>query len=92
MNQAVEQFLNNEIKKENYYTCLENLPRLNEFFGEHKENKMEFLVRPDFAGCIRKIGDHFLIMIGCEEVIADDIKSAGKAIAKILEKAYKEKE
>jgi hypothetical protein len=46
-------------------------------------------IRADFEGKIKRIGSQFLLQLGCQEYICQDLKAVGKMIETVLAAEYK---
>jgi len=76
----------NEMGEEKLESLIKNIETTN----NEKEDRMEFkdTIRWDYHGGIKKIDNHFLVRLGCEYHICEDLKEVARMIRKLLEKEY----
>ena len=56
----------------------------------HKENNMN--ISADFEGKIKRIGNQFLLKLGCQEYICQTLSDVGKKITAVLTEEYKKRD
>ena len=49
----------------------------------------EMNISADFEGRIKRIGNQFLLQLGCKEFICQDLKAVGTKIVAVLSEEYK---
>ena len=76
----------NEMGEKKLGRLIKNIETTN----NEEEDRMEFkdMIRWDYHGGIKKIDNHFLVRLGCEYHICEDIKEVAKRIRKLLEEEY----
>jgi hypothetical protein len=62
--------------------------------GYTRENNMEqqITMMADFGGQIKRIGNQFLLKLGCQEYICQTLADVGKKITAVLTEEYKKKD
>ena len=77
------------------YSCVPSLPNIANYsytvtddLVRNQEDKMDM----DFEGGVKKLGDHYLLKLGCKYHIVHDSKEAAKVFAEAFKEQFEKKE